>query len=702
MNKGFRAIASACACWLVVLCFVVSPAAEGASAAADSGLPAKERADSSGENEEIVVYPRSFFDTYRPVNALDMVQQLPGFRLIEAADKRGFGGNAGNVLIDGERPSSKQDRLSQLLSRIPAGRVEQVEVVRGDTGSLTAGGQSVVANVVLRDAGRASWAWSALIEQDTDSGGPEPGGSLSLVVPRGDSRYAAGVEARHMFFGNVADERLEVGGVLAELRDDTERMQGNDYSGNFSSETDWGSLVSRFNSRLDYQTFNFFERSQRTPQGIDQAPFVVDRHADWQEYELELGGDLQWQASKDSDVKGILVFNREWEDRTSGLKRESDALSIRRQLADRQTRRAESIARIEVDWAGWEAHYLEFDLETALNVLDNQLEFAVDDGNGFHPVPVPGADSRVEEWRGDVQISDAWQIDDWTLEPALGAEVSRISQSGPDGQERSFFFLKPSLTVVHAPVSERQTRLNLRRSVAQLDFRDFVSATNFGDDEINFGNPSLKPQNTWVAELAHERRFGEVGVATAKLFYNYVRDLQDRLPLDGRDVPGNIGDGQRWGMELEATLPVDPVGLEDARLDMDLRWQDSSVEDPVTQRDRPFSGESKFRINTKLRQDVIVAQAAWGLELFYQDAVTRYELDELDVRDDGVDLGFFIETTRFMQTKVRLAAQNLLGRSFERDRRVFADSRLDGETAFREVRDFRRGRSLILSLSGNF
>lgn len=690
-------------CGLLALGFVVCPSISGASTAAESGIPAKERPSASKKkNEDIVVYERSFFATYSPINALDMVQQLPGFRLVEGGNSRGFGGNAGNVLIDGERPSSKQDRLSQILSRIPADRVEQVEVVRGDTGALTAGGQSVVANVVLRDQGRASWAWSSLVEQDTDSGGPDIGGSLSVVAPRGDTRYAAGVEGRRMFFGNVADERLEIGGELVELRDDAERTQGNDFSGNFSSETDWGSTVSRFNTRLDYQTFNFFERSRRSPQGVEETPFILDRDADWQRYELELGGDVQWEASRHTDVKTILVFNREWEDRTSGLRREADEQLIQRRQADRETRKAESIARVELDWTGWDDHYLEFDLEAARNVLDNELAFAVDEGDGFVSVPVPGADSRVEELRGDVQISDSWQIDEWTVEPSLGAELSRISQSGPGGRERSFFFVKPSLTVVHAPAAARQTRLNLRRSVAQLNFYDFISATNFGDDEINLGNPSLKPQNTWVAEAAHERRFGEVGVATARVFYHFVRDLQDRLPLNGRDVPGNIGDGRRWGVELETTLPMDPIGLADARLDMDLRWQDSSVEDPVTDRERPFSGESKFRVNTKLRQDLVSARTAWGLNFYYQDEVTRYELNELDIRQDGVNVDFFIETTRFMSTKVRLAAQNLLDRTFERDRRVFDGSRRDERVAFREVRDFRRGRSLILELSGNF
>ena len=689
--------------WLAPLCLALPLFVTGSGLAVESGLPGLDRKERPAqENGERVVYPYSFFAIYGPVNALDMVDQLPGFRLVEGGGSRGFGGSAGNVLINGERPSSKQDRLSQILSRVPAVRVERIEIVRGDTGSLTADGQAVVANVVLRDDGRAAWTWSAQIEQDTDSGGPEPGGSLSMSKKSGNTRYATGVEARHFFNGRVSDERLEADGVLIEHRDEVQQTQGNDFAGSFNSETDWGAAVARINGKFEYQTFDFFESSSRTPLAPDEAPFNVHRDTDSQEYELELGGDVQWQSAPDTEVKAILVLNREWEDRISGRRRVSDDQLIRAQRADRDRRKAETIARMEIDWSGREEHYFELDLEAALNVLDNGLELAVDEGGGLSSVDVPGADSRVEELRGDVQLSDSWRLDSWTIEPALGAELSRISQTGTQGRERSFFFIKPSVSAIHAPVSEQQTRINLRRNVAQLDFRDFVSATNFGDNEINLGNPSLKPQNTLVAEVAHERRFGDVGVATATLFYNQVRDLQDRLPVDGRDVPGNIGDGRRWGIELETTLPMDLLGLENARVDMDLRWQESSVEDPVTQRNRPFSGESKFRIRTELRQDLVAAQTAWGLNAFYRDAVTRYELDELDVTDNGVDLTFFIETTRFLGSKMRLVAENLLDRPFERDRQIFEQSRLEAQPAFREVRDLRRGRSLTLSLSGSF
>lgn len=40
-----------------------------------------------------------FFVTYAPVTALDMVKRIPGFSINEGEDRRGFGENAGNVLM---------------------------------------------------------------------------------------------------------------------------------------------------------------------------------------------------------------------------------------------------------------------------------------------------------------------------------------------------------------------------------------------------------------------------------------------------------------------------------------------------------------------------------------------------------------------------------------------------------------------------
>ena len=68
-----------------------------------------------------LVYGPSDFEQYAPRSALDMLQQVPGFNIRESFGQgRGLGEATGNVLINGERISSKTDTVTQRLSRIVA------------------------------------------------------------------------------------------------------------------------------------------------------------------------------------------------------------------------------------------------------------------------------------------------------------------------------------------------------------------------------------------------------------------------------------------------------------------------------------------------------------------------------------------------------------------------------------------------------
>lgn len=48
-----------------------------------------------------------YFERFNPVTALDMVERLPGFTTFAGDSVRGLGGAAGDILIDGERPSAE-------------------------------------------------------------------------------------------------------------------------------------------------------------------------------------------------------------------------------------------------------------------------------------------------------------------------------------------------------------------------------------------------------------------------------------------------------------------------------------------------------------------------------------------------------------------------------------------------------------------
>ena len=70
----------------------------------ESTLPA------SPGNGRSTSYDAKYFAQYAPRTALDIVSRIPGFSLeLGNSGLRGFSGAAGNVVIDGQRPSSKSE-----------------------------------------------------------------------------------------------------------------------------------------------------------------------------------------------------------------------------------------------------------------------------------------------------------------------------------------------------------------------------------------------------------------------------------------------------------------------------------------------------------------------------------------------------------------------------------------------------------------
>lgn len=110
-------------------------------------------------------------------------------------------------------------------------------------------------------------------------------------------------------------------------------------------------------------------------------------------------------------------------------------------VAVSETDVSESIARLELDWTGLPNHSVQFNLEAALNTLASTQAQTQDTGGGPVAVELPGANTRVEEVRGNLQVRDTWSAGLFELDYGLGAEVSTITQSGDADQDRTFPFL---------------------------------------------------------------------------------------------------------------------------------------------------------------------------------------------------------------------------------------------------------------------
>jgi outer membrane receptor protein involved in Fe transport len=328
---------------------------------------------------------------------------------------------------------------------------------------------------------------------------------------------------------------------------------------------------------------------------------------------------------------------------------------------------------------------------------------------------VPGSNTTVEEKRGDFMLQDTWTLGTFELDLGLGSEVSQISQTGDAVQKRDFFFIKPLTMLTWSPNRQNQTRLRLVREVAQLNFAEFVSSAVFEDNDLSLGNPDLRPETTWVSEISQEHRFGEVGVVTVTAFHHWITDVQDLLPItDEFEVPGNIGDGRRWGIELEGAMPLTWLGLTGSRLDVQVRWQDSTVTDPVTGEGRvlsssigfprpfPFRDELELITVAKYRQDFRAAKISWGGDIRERRERPRYKVNEVEILDEGTDVNLFIETTRYWDVKIRLEGQNLTNVNQSRDRYIYQGLRDLTPIRRTVIRNRNDGSRFFISVSGNF
>ncbi len=669
--------------------------------------------------DQLVSYNADFFTQYQPRTALDMVRQVPGFLLDDGENNRGFGAAAGNILINGRRPSAKQNTPSQFLSRIVASQVEKIELIRGQVRGIDMLGHSALVNIILQGDLPAVVRWETSMRHN-NRGPVKPMVDVSLTDRISDIDYTAGVFVEREANGETGDRQLYNSlGTLTETSEVVQQSRGIQVESTLSASTWFGETLVNANGKISSDHRNPKQRIKISPlatPGKYRHEFIID---DLTIKGLEVGVDAVRNLNANLLGKGILLLYLENIPKlsTRRLVNTSNVQTLFRS-ADSDTDSTEGIARLEFNWSGIPEHDIQLNLEGAYNAVDGSLVQTDDKGVGPVVTKVPGANSKVNEVRWDVLLKDNLSVGKFEFDFGLGAEYSTISQTGDSEQERSFTFLKPSGVVTWSAGAGQRIRLTAKREISQLNFNDFISTTVFEDDDVLLGNPDLHPDSTWISDLSYEKRFGKIGVIKVTVFHHWIDDVLDLLPLTATNaVPGNIGKGRRWGTEIENSIPLDWIGLSNSKLTLTARWQDSTVIDPVLGVSRRLSaqgGNTAYRslmtsnrnihyfLRGNFRQDFEAAKVAWGVTVAERDVRPLYKVDELDTYNDDVAVDAFIETTRWWGVKLQVLGENLLDFKEWRDRTVYVGARGLSPVDFREVRNRYNGRKITLSVSGSF
>lgn len=662
-------------------------------------------------------FAADYFRSFNPVTAEDMVRRIPGFTLDDGEERRGFAGASGNVLINGERPSSKAP-ISEQLSRISSAEVERIDLYSGNAEGAAVTGQTLFVDVRLKP--RSSQATNTFVLQASQL---DPSDSINPLVVLSSSFRAASVDwtlalqAQPSRRGRIEyDERItDADNALIETSD--EQLQGHYWEYKMSARGAFRPTA------RDAVSFN----AQVTPSKDGRHTFseaydpagallrIEDSNVEGDNaWAYELGGDWERRFSPTSSFKLIGLASQS----SVGSAEQYRSFFIQNQSPDRTTlisRGAESgeyIGRAVWSFQPAQKHQVELGGELAFNYLDSELDVQVQTLGLVLDRTPPVANTRVEEQRGEIFIADTWRISDsLRLESGLTVETSTISQSGDAVQERDFTYAKPRINAVWSASPSDEFRLLIERDVAQLDFSEFATSINNFDGTTSLGNPNLEPERTWRAQAEWQRRFAGKGVFIATLFHDEVDAVQDQIPIftptGNFDGPGNLGDGTRTGVRLSTTLPLDAVGLAGGELRLNGTAQETEVTDPTTGQTRRFSDEPDWTYSIDYQQPIPSLKLRVGALYEDADEVQLFRFSEL--RTTGFldpHLDFFVETTAIRPFIIRFTVSDVLLPADRRERRFFTPDRTNpANLSTIETRDAYGAygtRSYAIRVSGRF
>ena len=679
------------------------------SAAAQTPATAAPTVAPSGQTRT-QVYPAAFFKPFAPTTALDIVRRAPGFVLdLGDSEIRGFAGAAGNVVINGARPSSKSETLETLLLRIPASRVVRVEIGPGSLFGAEYSSRSQVLNVILSEAGgidgnvtaAARRLWTGYINTDI---------SASALIKRGASTI-------NLSAGTGRSRQVEVGfdefsdlqtGELIEFRDKKNVVFDRDpfISAGWALER---SAADAFRANARWQPSRFdLEQFNRV------LPTNGTAHDDslFQRYRtptFEIGGDVTRPLAGGA-LKFVALATR--------AKRDNfDAYVARDALLDEgarivggfeQTQAArlnETIGKVSWTRANLLGFSFEAGAEAVLNTLDYELLlFEIDENGERIRLDLPLDDARVKEKRGEAYVTLGRSVTPkLRIDGGINFEASRLEVTGDTEAGRALRFWKPNLALDWRPGGGWHTRLSIRRNVAQLDFFDFISVAELANDRVTGGNADLRPQRAWEVRGTVEKAILGDGLIKLDLGLDRISELQDViLTEEGFSAPGNLGTGKRRFVSLQLDAPFDRLGVKGLRIKANGQLQRTEVFDPISGRVRKFSDYyPDWNWTVDIRRDI--GPVSYGFVINDAQRWSLFRANEIDTfLNGGPYATAFVEYRPDPRTSVTLDVDNVLDTTGERERTFFIPNRSVSAPSLFERRVRNRHVSFGLTLKRSF
>ncbi|NKB43120.1 MAG: outer membrane beta-barrel protein [Alphaproteobacteria bacterium] len=647
-------------------------------------------------------YEASFFTAYNPLSLQDMLQRIPGASISDSVaegERRGLRGNEDAILINGQQITGKDSGGASALQRISAVQVERIEILRGSSSEVQSTTQRII-NVILREDAGDTLTLTAALPNYTNDGSARPIFGVTYAVNEPNRNYSIALNSNPIY---RPWQRTKVTSDLTgqDILSSVESEQHNRYTiqstGRYEQTFDSGSRL-QLNGLGSWQ-INDRERREvlRDPRlalAVNQLSdnLEVDKR---DEFTVELSADYSFPLSNSDSVTFLALVNWEKENRDRDVfdLEPLDEPVIVRQL--RQDVTTEAIARGTYDRTFSPTLGGQIGLEGTLNTQKTDFDLSTLVDGELVPLPIFNSDGKVTEYRGEAFSTLRWRP--WTdveLEFGLAAEASRITQNSVDvNSARSLFFVKPTFNAYWDVTPRNKLFFSVVRDVGQLNFANFVAAITSTDQELEAGNPEIKPTKSWDYEIGLEHRLADgVGVITGRGFYRYVEDPRGRLTFDGLvSFIGNIGDGEEYGAELEVSIDFTRLGWWDGVLTADYLRRKTSVVDPFDDVSRRFGFTPNWETSVEYRHEVktiIDGHVSFNFSQFGARFIN--DIDKQDRLKEGGSLTISLEHRLTDNVRINFSSNNFLNRKTVREREILAFAPEGGRVLTGTRRDLSR------------
>ena len=204
--------------------------------------------------------------------------------------------------------------------------------------------------------------------------------------------------------------------------------------------------------------------------------------------------------------------------------------------------------------------------------------------------------------------------------------------------------------------------------MAQLSFADFTASVAGGDDDLNAQsvNPDLRQEQSLRYETNLEYRLpDDGGVLNTNFFFHDLEDVIERVDVSaaGRilSANGNIGDGERYGMNIDGSLRLAVFDLPGILLTSRLSVEESRVTDPFLGIERRLRQQGKGRFSFGYRHDIAGARSmnyGFNYSKNFDGGSFVYDIDKIEEYPQADQLNLFFETVGWGSFTYRFESTN--------------------------------------------